>query len=305
MAANRLQPRRSALLSFRFLGTAMIGSLTMALVCAFAPQPAQLAVLGGLLSILAGLLLAFMGQEEEREHQRAELLGRLGVPLTLAPDPDLYAQYAAFCQALTGLAAQPDPVLRDIALLKLASVNGQLAPLAGGEVSFGSTEAWRTVYERLLGSPDVREYRSVAWVRTAGYWQDPPGRQSMLVNFQAAARGTLIERVVILRGDLWPPGQPLPAGAIRPWVEEQHNHGLWVLLVREADLAGEPDLLTDMGIYGNRAVGVQELDEHARTARFVLHFDPQAVRLAEDRWRRLLLYATPYRTILDRLPPDA
>jgi hypothetical protein len=55
----RLRPR-SALLSFRFLGTAMVGSLTMALVSTFAPLPAQLAVLGACVSILAGLFIAYV-----------------------------------------------------------------------------------------------------------------------------------------------------------------------------------------------------------------------------------------------------
>ena len=61
--------------------------------------------------------------------------------------------------------------------------------------------------------------------------------------------------------------------------------------MRESDLAREPDLLCDMGIYGNRGVGVQELDEQSRTLRFTLEFSPQAVRVAEDRWQRIGLYA--------------
>src|SRR5262249_40526094 len=37
-----------------------------------------------------------------------------------------------------------------------------------------------------------------------------------------------------------------------------------------------------------------------RTVRFVLHFDPQTIRLARDRWQRLALYATPFRNLLDQ-----
>ena len=121
----------------------------------------------------------------------------------------------------------------------------------------------------------------------------------MAANFEAAHRGVLIERVVILRDDLWPKSDLLPTDEIRPWIEEQHNHGLWVALVRESDLESESGVLADVGLYGNRAVGIQDLDERARTVRFTLSFDRQTVRLARDRWERLYIFAIPYRTLLD------
>lgn len=304
MPPDGMPRRRSALLSFQFVGTAMAGSLTMGLVCALAPPAAQLAALGALVSIVAGLFVAYMGQEAERERRRADLMERLSVPLTLAAAPDLYAEHRDLSQALLDLAARDDPVLRGLAVLKLASVTGQIRALAAGEVVFPATEAWRTVYEQLLTSPDIRSYRSVAWVRAPGYWQDPPGRQSMKANYDATRRGMLVERVVILRDDLWPVGTPLPTGDVLAWIEDQHRHGVWVTLVRESELAGEPDLLVDSGIYGDRAVGVQELDEHGRTLRFILRFDPAAVRLALDRWDRLALFAVSYQSLLDRLPPN-
>lgn len=295
-----MQSRRSPLLTFQFFVTSLVGSLTMAMVAVFARPEAQVAVLGVFVSVLGGLFLAYMGQESERERRRAEQLERLTVPLTLAPEHDLFEQYLAVCQALTELASQDDPILKEFAGLKLASLAEQVRGLAGGVIEFTGTETWRTVYDKLLKSADLREYRSVAWVRAKGYWQDQPGRQSMAANFEAAHRGVLIERVVILRDDLWPKSDLLPTDDIRPWIEEQHNNGLWVALVRESDLESEPGVLADVGLYGNRAVGIQDLDERARTVRFTLSFDRQTVRLARDRWDRLYLFATPYRTLLDR-----
>lgn len=185
----------------------------------------------------------------------------------------------------------------------MASVAQQIDGLADGKVVFSLTEEWRTVYEQLLSSPDIRQYCSVAWVQTAEYWQDEPGRQSMRVNFEAAHRGVLVERIIILRDDLWPREQLLPSTAILPWIEEQHNHGLWIALSRESDIRREPDLLVDMGIYGDRAVGIQELDEHCRTLRFTLDLNPQAIRLAYARWQRLILFAKSFTSLLDQLPP--
>jgi hypothetical protein len=292
--------RRSVLLSFKFLGTALVGSLTMALVVTFAPLPAQLAVLGAGVSILVGLLLSYVEQEDEQERRRAELLEKLQIPIALAPEHELFDQYSNFAQALADLARQKDPALRDFALLKLASIAEQVRSLAQGKVIFSGTETWRTVYDRILQSPGLGEYLSVAWVKTKDYWQDAPGRQSMRLNFEMVRRGLRIERIIILRGVLWPAGELLPSPEIRPWIEEQHDRGIWVSLVREADVAGEADLLSDFGVYGDRATGVQELDEQSRTLRFILSFDPPSIRLARDRRERLALYATPYSDLLDR-----
>lgn len=271
----------------------------MALVSIFAPLPAQIAVLGACISILAGLFVAYVEQEAERERQRAELLEKLQVPIALAPEHDLFGLYSAFANSLAGLAKHPDPILRQFAVLKLSSVIEQVRSLSEGVINFIGTETWRTVYEQLLQSPGLQVYRSVAWVKTDDYWQDQPGRQSMRLNFLVAKQGTKIERIVILRGKLWPANDDLPSPSIRRWIEEQNSEGLRVWIVREADLINEPDLLCDFGIYDERATGVQELDEQSRTVRFQLSFVPSSVRLAQDRWTRLLLYAKSYFEILD------
>ena len=64
MSARTSHPRQVVLLSFRFLGAALVGSLAMALVTTFAPLPAQLAVLGAFISILGGLFVSYLEQEE-------------------------------------------------------------------------------------------------------------------------------------------------------------------------------------------------------------------------------------------------
>ena len=83
--ASSLRPRhrRPVLLSYRFLTTALAGSLTMALVCIFASLSAQLATLGACVSILAGLFVSYVGQEDRRERRRGELLEKLHVPIAL------------------------------------------------------------------------------------------------------------------------------------------------------------------------------------------------------------------------------
>jgi hypothetical protein len=272
----------------------------MGVVAAFGTAPAQLAMIGSFVSILGGLFLSYLSQEDEREQRRSEVVESLAVPLALAEDRDLFRRYQAICRGLKALGGPLDPILRDIALLKLASITEQVDELAEGRVTFTMTEGWRTVYKQILASETLRTYRSVAWYATADYWQDSPGRQSMEANYEAADRGVLIERVVILPDSLWPRNEALPRNPPLGWIEEQHNHGLWVTLVRESDLEREPDLLTDLGIYGDRAVGFQELDDRSRTLKFILDFTPETIRLAEDRWKRLLVYSASFRSLLDR-----
>ena len=64
-------------LTFRFIGTSLVGSLTVSLVCAFAPLPAQIGVLGSCVSMLCGLFVSYVEQEEKRENRRMEVLRRL------------------------------------------------------------------------------------------------------------------------------------------------------------------------------------------------------------------------------------
>ncbi len=77
-------------------------------------------------------------------------------------------------------------------------------------------------------------------------------------------------------------------------MQEQHDRGIRISVVRESELSSEPDLLSDFGIYGDRATGIEELDEQSRTLRFILLFDHQSISLARDRWARLSLYTKPF-----------
>lgn len=103
------------------------------------------------------------------------------------------------------------------------------------------SEGWRTLNEQLLGSPGIKYYKSIAWLTTADYWQDAPGRQFMNVNLDVAHRGVRIERIVILRDHLWHADELLPSTKILPWISEPHNHGLWIMVVRESELTREAD----------------------------------------------------------------
>jgi len=214
--------------------------------------------------------------------------------------PELIAAHRSLVHSLSELAKQSDPILREATGLKLAAIQQEMQALASAKLIFGPTEAWRTVYERILRTPGLPRYFSVAWLRNEDYWRDAPGRHSMQLNYDLVQLGVRFERTLILNDFFWPPAALLPAKVVYQWAEDQYKRGIVVRLVRESEIEDEPELLADFGIYGIRATGLLELDDQCRTLRFTLDFDPRSVKHFEERWRRLLLYAISFRELLDR-----
>jgi hypothetical protein len=275
---------------------ATVGTALTTLLYAMAGEQAQVLSLGIQISVLFGWLI------HERKNGSCAP-GGATLPLQDTHSDANSGRMTNIATMLTNLRAaveSPDGLVRDCVLSKIAKLDDEFQGLATGRIVFENTETWRATYEKVLRAPGVTEYHSVAWVKTADYWQDRPGQQSIRLNYDLLDRSVGIERIVILGWNLWLPEIYLPGNSIRRWLEEQHYRGISLSLVRESDLLNEPDLLRDFGIYGTRATGEQELDEQSRTVRFELRFDEPGIRLATDRWERLKLYARPYNELLDQ-----
>lgn len=258
--------------------------------------PATIASAGAL---TAALLLSITLIRRHRAHASSPADKQAAVQ-KLRSHPELLCAHHALTHSLCQLADQDDEVLRDTAAVRLATFQEDLRNLAAGKVVFAGTEAWRTAYERVLRTPSLGRYFSVAWLRSEDYWRDAPGRHSMQLNYDLIQLGVRIERTLILNDYFWPAAATLPAKVICQWIEEQYKRGIVIRLVRESEIEGEAELLTDLGIYGHRATGQLDLDEQCRTERFTLDFTPQTMGLFEERWRRLLLFAVPFRKLLDQ-----
>lgn len=233
-------------------------------------------------------------------------LGSLKPLFEIAHDRDILTVHDQTASSLLKISQSPDPLYRKFALECLRQISDSVATIADGTIVFEGTETWRIAYEHLLRSPGLHHYRSVAWVRTANYWQDGAGQQSMQLNHELRSSGQLkIERIAILDDTLWPINYDLPVERVRQWIAEQFTAGIDIRLVRESALVSEPNLISDMGIYGSRAVGIQTLDSTCRTTRFSLSFDFEQVKAAEDIWQRLLVYSLPYSFILDQFTMEA
>jgi len=213
----------------------------------------------------------------------------------------VFDRYQRISGSLLLISRQRDSIYCEIALEHLDELVRRCSTIAEGTFVFEGTETWRIVYERLLRSPGLQLYRSVAWIKNQKYWHDEPGRKSMAVNFELHEAERLnIERIAIIADELWLDGEVWPVELVRQWLHEQHARGIWIKFVRESALAHEADLIADIGIYGSRALGIQELDEQCRTVRFTLTFDFASVGAAEERWKRLSIYAESFANYLDR-----
>lgn len=264
------------------------------------PLAALVAVVGLLVCLLIGLALV----SSSRPHSPPALPVEFETPLLLARDEEIFDRYRRVAALLLKVSQQHDPIYRNIAIEQLDEIVRRLTSIAAGSLIFEGTETWRIVYERLLRSPGLYLYRSVAWLKNANYWQDEPGRKSMLVNFELHEQEQLnIERIAIIADELWPVDEYWPTEPIRLWLHEQHVRGIGLKMVRESALRQEPDLIADIGIYGSRALGAQELDDQCRTVKFILSFDFTRVAEAESCWNRLGVYAKSFGVHLDRTAP--
>lgn len=229
----------------------------------------------------------------------------LETPLLIARDQELFERYRRIASLLLKVTQHHDPLYREIALEQIDELNARLTSIAAGTLVFEGTETWRIVYERLLRSPGLFLYRSVAWIKSPKYWQDEPGRKSMIVNFELHEREKLtIERIAIIADDVWRAGARWPVEPVHTWLRQHVNRGIPIRVVRQSALVNEPDLIADIGIYGSRALGTQILNDDCSTCRFVLSFDYPRVAEAETRWVRLEVYAESYGVHLDRILPS-
>lgn len=193
------------------IASACAASILAALV--LLPLSGLVAVTGLLVSVLIGVVTLPRGAQFELPSLPADL----EVALHLARDEAVVERHRRAGMLLLKISQHHDSIYRAVALEQIDDLLRRLTSIAAGSISFEGTETWRIIYEQLLRSPGLYLYRSVAWVKNAGYWQDEPGRKSMAVNFELHESERLnIERVAILSDELWP-ANAAPVEPVREW----------------------------------------------------------------------------------------
>ncbi len=194
-----------------------------------------------------------------------------------------------------------DSALRQFVMLKLANLDERFRILDDGTIILSDTQAWMTLYDQLMRSPDITKHWSVVWIKSADDWQDEKGQQCLAANFAAVRRGMKLRRLLIIADQLWPKADHLPHESILRWVQDQNRQGINLDLARESEVNQESDLVAEMSVYGDRAIESKEFDNKLQTMRLVLSFDSDKIQAAMARWNRLKSYAVSYWTLLDQL----
>jgi len=236
-----------------------------------------LALLGVYVSITISVIVAMIDRLRalERGHNLVARLTR---------DEDLQRMAGQLIRRLSDAVEHQDPLYRELLSRELRETDLRLAQAATGVITF-KAESWRAAWRDLLGSDDVAYYHSVALVKNRDYWQDNAGRDAMVFNKEIAT-SIGVHRIFVIWDNLWQDTE------LHSWIASQRDAGITVSVVRRSDIPAQEDLIHDLGIYGDRAVGYQHLDEQCHTLRFELRFDEAGCLQAIDRFRRLKLYAT-------------
>ena len=253
-----------------------------------------LALLGCGFVLLSGLVL------HSRRVNASNACDRQGALSELAGQRELERLHRVLCEALSAVADQPAGASKEATTQKLVALGTQFRVIASGARSLSGSESWYVAHDAILAVPDLTEYRAVIRILTAECVRDQALQESLQASFAAVRRGVFIERILILSEALWPVGRLLPSDDILPWIEDQHNHRLRTILLRERDLAPEPNLPIDICTFDNWAVGTRDLDDRSRTSRVALDFTPGAVRAAIDNLNRLSSLGVSFRDLLDR-----
>ena len=289
------------LLSSQIVLITVVGSVLMAIVCAFGTVAIQIAVLGGYISIIGGLALEIFEDQNAKDQQLESLDLLIRASRRLAKDSPMSREFEKIVDGIQASSNIESELFRELAIEELARIGQQTESLGKGIITFDETEAWRVAYEKILRSPLVSRYFSVSLIRSADYWQDEPGKRSIELNYQLQDEKRLnIERIAIISDSIWPDSSDRPISPIFEWLLDQYSNGIWTELVRENSVVDEPDLLVDCGRYSDLAVGFQILDSKSRTSKFTLSFNSDDIEAAKQRWQRLNLYSISLKQILDQ-----
>ena len=227
---------------------------------------------GGLLNgTLLTLLLALQLRSAANSSSPGDSKNSLELPFALARDATIFGHYEQISRALLTISQSSEPVYRSVALQSIEAIETRLERVAQGTIDFDETETWRIVYEQLLRSPAVFQYRSVALIENETYWQDGPGRKSLQLNLDLVSQQKLsVERIAIIADELWPPDERLPSRGLLRWIDRQFQHGIRISLIRKSGLERDRELIQDMGIYGSHVVGYHDFDFRNGTKCFTL-----------------------------------
>lgn len=271
----------SSFKNIEFWATIVVGGLLLGFALLIGDLKIQVATVGLYVTLLLGLVAADLRKAESIE---SSLVDSQDIGLEISKDPDVKEFYDNSVQSLCKVFQIRDSVFLRLVRSRLKEFRLELATeLSMGMISFRA-EAWRVHYQEILGQPDVIEYKSVAFVKSENYWHDETGKYSIQFNYELLKKRKSIERIFIIRDSVW------NSTRIKDWIREQKDKGIVVGVARESRIPPEEDLLYDLGIYGDRAVGYQTMNDDCKTTSFQFHFNKDTIEKTKEQFERLKIH---------------
>ena len=267
--------------NIEFWATIVVGGLLLGFAFVIGDLEIQVATVGLYVTLLLGLIAADIRRAESIE---SLLKDSQDIGLKISQDKDVKEFYENSVQSVCKIFQIRDSVFLRLARSRLNEFRLELATeLSMGMISFRA-EAFRVHYHEILSQPDVTEYKSVAFVKSENYWHDETGKYSIQFNYELLKKGKGIERIFIIRDSVW------NSNRIKDWIREQKEKGIVVGVAKESRIPPEEDLLYDLGIYGNRAVGYQTTNDDCKTTSFQFHFNKDTIDKAKEQFERLKIH---------------
>jgi len=278
--------------SLEFWVTIIIGGLILGFTFALADLRMQLAAVGVYVTLLLGLVVAVLIRAVSVD---ATMRENNEISQRIAQNPRVRKFYDETIEPLSRAFKIDDNVFGSLVEEKLTDFQNELSTeLSTGRISFPA-EAFRVTYADILNQPDIKEYRSVAWVKSEDYWQDQAGKSSIRFNFDLLQKGVGIERIFIVREAVW------DSTKIKNWIRQQRDYRvkidgkqtenrIRIAVASEGRIPAEENLIEDYGIYGDRAVGVQNIDDKCKTTTFDLYFDKAKIAKAKRSFEKLKVH---------------
>jgi hypothetical protein len=125
---------------WKSIAVAMLGTIASCLVCLFGSLDVQIAFSGSLISLIAGLLVEAQSLQSQDQLRHFEILDAVGIPSLLPKRTDLYREFLGLRRAFANLIRFENPLLEEVAAVKLASMNQEILALSLGKLQFSRTE---------------------------------------------------------------------------------------------------------------------------------------------------------------------
>ena len=261
--------------SFRpvFLIVVLLGALALSIIFSIYEEvETRLIVVGAFLAALTALVADMLVMVERRIGAMEELSSKLST------NDNLRRFYMTTIGPLESAYENTDTVFRELMEQRLREA---IAPLRSDWREWKLVyrgELWRNAYRQVLDEDDVHDYKSIAWIKSNDYWQDPPGREAFRYNRDLVNKKN-VQRIFLVRRSV------MDSDEVKNIIRADRSAGITVSVAIEENVPEE--LRHDLGIYGKRAVGYQFTDDRSQTDRFELLFDPEEVQIANTRFAAL------------------